>query len=245
MLAVLAVLLSGCKLAVQVDTTVAEDGSGTVAVAIGLDEAALARFGDLDLGVALDDLRATGWTVTPAVREADGLTWLRASKPFATVEQGGAVLAELTGPQGALREFQVQRSEGVGRTSWSVTGTIDLSKGTTILSEPDLTKAFDGVDPMAAQVQEIERAEGKKAAEMVDVSFTVHLPEGVAKAYAPKLGDPAPTKVDASADRSFPLPIPLPGGSGGNLGWIVLGLVVVGIVTGLMFLRRRYEVVGR
>ena len=82
LLTTVVVLLCSCQAKVAVDARVARDGSGTIAVGVGLDDAALRHAGDLDAEARLDDLTAAGWTVTKATKETDGFTWLRASKPF-------------------------------------------------------------------------------------------------------------------------------------------------------------------
>ena len=75
-------VLGGCQAKLPVHTTVEADGSGTVEVAVGLDDEAVAKAGDLGSQLRVDDLRAAGWTVTDPTKEADGYTWVRATKPF-------------------------------------------------------------------------------------------------------------------------------------------------------------------
>ena len=53
-------LLAGCQVDLHVDVQVNEDGSGSVTVAAGLDDAALARVGNLDQQLRVDDLEAGG-----------------------------------------------------------------------------------------------------------------------------------------------------------------------------------------
>ena len=76
-------VLAGCQVKVLVDTKVNRDGSGTITVSVGLDEAALAQVGDLRSQLRVSDLEAAGWKVTGPAHEADGDTWVRASKSFA------------------------------------------------------------------------------------------------------------------------------------------------------------------
>lgn len=244
MVAVVFVVLVGCRVAVTVDTKVNEDGSGTVDVGLGLDDAALARSGNLDRTVVVDDLRATGWVVAPAKEEADGLTWLRASKPFATLEEGTRILGDLTGPTGAFRDFAITKEDGLGRTTWRLTGTLDLSRGLDTFADPELATALGG-DPFGGWIPAIEEAEGRPARDMVDVTVMFALPAGDPKTFTPKLGDPVPTSVDVDAQKTFVLPLPLGGSATGVGGWILLGGVVIVGAGSLGFLRRRFRAVGR
>jgi hypothetical protein len=119
----LLILLAGCRLDVDVATTVAEDGSGTVVVTVHADDELLAAAPGLVADLRLDDLAAAGWTVDgPGSAAGDG-TRLVLTKPFASPEQANLVLAEVGAPlQVALaqaREFALVRTTVTG----AVTGT--------------------------------------------------------------------------------------------------------------------------
>jgi len=242
--AAVVVVLSGCQVKAAVNITVAEDGSGTVVAAVGLDGKARERLGNPDDTIMVSDLRAGGWTVDPAVTDADGLTWLRATKPFDRPEAAASVLGELTGSDGAFREMSVVRDESLGLTTWSLRGSIDLAGGMAAFAEPELAPLLDG-EPVLPLVSSIERAEGRKAADMIDVSVTVTLPDAAAKTFNPRVGDPNPTKLDVTSERRSALGIPLGSGASGGIGSVVLvgGVVAGGI--GLVVLRQRFRAVGR
>ena len=116
---VLLILLTGCRLDVDVATTVAEDGSGTVVVTVQADDELLAAAPGLVADLRLDDLTAAGWTVDGPVSAAGDGTRLVLTKPFASPEQANLVLAEVGAPlQVALaqaREFALVRTTVDGR----------------------------------------------------------------------------------------------------------------------------------
>jgi hypothetical protein len=200
-LALVAAVATGCQLQVAVDIQVADDGSGVVTVGVGLDDDALARAGDLESQLRVDDLRAAGWEVSAPTRGEDGITWVRAAKPFADPAAADVVLAELTGPAGAFRDFAVARDEDVLGVTTSVTGTVDLTDGPAVFSDEALTAALGG-DPFGGTLASIEQQEGRPVTEMVTFGVTVSVPGSRTEAFAPSFADPAPTQIDVSGTSS-------------------------------------------
>jgi hypothetical protein len=194
-------VLTGCQMHVAVDVRVEEDGSGAVTVGVGLDDAALRRAGNLDEQLRVDDLRAAGWYVAPPTREGE-VTWVRATKQFATPEQAAAIFAEISGPQGAFRDFEVTREESTFGTTYSVDGVVDLTAGPAAFSDPELTAALEG-DPFGGTLQAIEAEEGRPIAHMVDFRVSTALPgEEIPEVFEASFVDTEPTVVDASSTQS-------------------------------------------
>ena len=61
---------------------------------------------DLAHQLRVDDLRAGGWQVVGPRKESDGLTWVRASKPFADPAEAERIVADLSGPTGPFHSFR-------------------------------------------------------------------------------------------------------------------------------------------
>ena len=220
------VVLTGCQVKLAVDTTVHPDGSGTVSVGVGLDDEALAKVGDLSSQLRVDDLKATGWTVTDPAKEDDGYTWVRATKPFANPAEATAVLDEVNGADGAFGGWKVSKSSSPLSTSYSVKGSVDLSKGMETFTDPALDSTLGG-DPFAGSIADLEKAQGRPVADMVDVQVTVEVP-GAAKTYTPSLGDEKPTSVKVSSS------------SYGMVVKVLVVLVALGAIgLALVVLRRR------
>lgn len=238
-LAALLVLLSGCQIDVRVDTVVEDDGSGTVTVAVGLDDAALARVGDPDATFHVDDLRAAGWTVAPAERDGTDVTWVRATKAFSQPSEAGAVMTEITGPDGPLRDVALTKDASVARTTWRFAGTVDLTDGLAAFSDPEVAAALGG-DPFGGNVQVIEAEEGRPATEMIDVTMTVDLPGADVKTFTPAFADAQPTSLATESTELFPVPFLGGEAGGGPLGLVLLGAVAVAVVVALVALRRRF-----
>ncbi len=123
-------LAAACKVDTTVTVTVHDDGSGVVSVTAVLDpdavKAAESGGGKLEDRVRLGDLAQAGWTLQPWARAADGSAQLTFSKPFSSPEQATAIVKELNGTVGPLRDVTVTRESGSFSTSYATKGTLDL-----------------------------------------------------------------------------------------------------------------------
>jgi hypothetical protein len=214
LLALLALAASACRVDTTVTVALAEDGSGDVRVEVALDAAALARVPDLDADgtsgladlaalVRTEDLASAGWTVGEPTEAGDGGAALTVSRPFGTPAEADAILAELTGPGGALRDLHVTRSASYGRTELGFSGTADLSGGLEAFGDEGLAAALDG-EPLGQDAAAIEAAIGAPLAEAVTVEIVADL-DGEATTWAPRLGD-APLEM-AAETTSYDAPV--------------------------------------
>jgi hypothetical protein len=203
----LALVATACEVRTTVTVDVENDGSGSVEVAAGLDADALSRLPDLDDDgtsgsadlVALlrvDDLAAAGWTVSPPEEAADGTTWLRVTRRFGTPEEADRILADVTGPDGPLRDLHVTRRESFGRSRFGFSGTADLSGGIEAFGDAGLAAALDG-EPLGEDAAVIEARIGQPLADTFTVGVTAHLP-GDDVTWSPRLGD-APLAMAADS----------------------------------------------
>jgi len=123
------VVLAGCRVDADVTVEVREDGSGVVAARVRLDDEAVRAVESsgvgLEAAVRVDDLTQAGWRSSGWERR-DGGAVLRMSKGFARAEDAGAVVAELNGADGPLRDVRVARTSSTFRTEWEFSGIADL-----------------------------------------------------------------------------------------------------------------------
>lgn len=218
----------------EVAIDVADDGSGTVSVGVGLDPDATSRVPDLAAALRVDDLRAAGWDVAAPRIEDDGHTWVRASKPFADPEEAAVVLGELTGPDGAFRGFALDEQRSFARTTYELTGTVDLTGGLEAFTDEELAALLGG-EPLGASVEEIEAELGEPLAEVYSLDLVVTMPDGSTTSYAPSFADAEPTVVEASSTVWRPETLLFTGVAA----LAVLLLVVVAIVTPIRRSMRR------
>lgn len=187
-LAVAVTTVAGCQVRTEIGVSVEADGSGVVTVAVGLDAGAVARVGRLEDQLRLDDLVATGWEITGPTEEADGFTWIRASKPFAAAEDAGTVLAEVAGENGPFQGFAVTRDRSFARTTYEFAGRVDLSAGLEQFGDDALAAALDG-EPLGEDIAAIEERIGRAIDEAFSIRVAVRLPGGLSSTNAPTRAD--------------------------------------------------------
>ena len=175
--AALVVAAAACQADATVDLTLAEDGSGEVAVTVTLDADAAARVPDLADDLRVADLEATGWTVTGPDPTEDGGVTIEARKPFATPEQGRAVLREVGGRGGILRAIELRRDHTFGETTWTFGAGLDLSAGLGGFSDEDLDAVL-GADAFGLDQAALEEELGEPLPDTMSVTVEAHLPDG-------------------------------------------------------------------
>ena len=213
LVALLAWAASACQVTLTAGVDVNRNGTGRVTAGLGLDGDALKEVGDLATALRLDDVRAAGWQVDAPGKEQDGLTWVRASKPFTDPDQVPAILDELNGAGGPFRNFKVTRTKSLTRSKTTFTGTIDLVGGLTGLSDPELTALLGDVD-LGLDPDGLRRRFGDAVAGSVKVQGTAGLPgevktnaparAGARALWAPELGQTVQMEASSSAFRVDP-----------------------------------------
>ncbi|MDH3683147.1 MAG: hypothetical protein OEV40_24735, partial [Acidimicrobiia bacterium] len=167
--------ITACRADFDVTITVEEDGSGIVETVTTLDAEASDALLDLELdadGLPLSDLAQSGWVVSPPEREADGTTVVTASKEFGTTSQFSEVMSELTGEDGALRNFRLFRTKTFARVEYSIVGTVNTTDGLDSFSDDELVQA------LGRPVSQIAEGYGASADD-VTLTVDVVLPGGV------------------------------------------------------------------
>lgn len=219
----LAIGVSACDVVVDTRIQVAPNGTGVVTVGVGFDDEALARVPDLESRLRLDDLQRAGWVVEPLTPEADGHTWLRASKHFSSLTQAEDVLAEVAGDDGPFSDLTVTRANGFGSTTYRFAATADFSEGLDAFSDAEVTELLGGV-PLGGQLERIEAETGRPAAQQVAFRFTVDLPGAPEEVLevSPTASGPQTVRASGEVRRSGPIVL-------AGIG-IVLALVSVGLL---------------
>lgn len=233
------VVLAGCRVDGTVEVEVADNGSGTVTVKVSLDDAAVARVGDLAGQLRTQDLTAAGWTVSGPSKLGDGRTWITASKPFATPEQLTSVLVEVAGADGVLRDVALVRSSGFARRSWDLTGTIDLSKGANAFSDGEVAALLGGL-PLGRDQARLDAEAGGPVAAATSFAFVAALPGSLDASGADRVdgGRVTWTASLGSAPRTFAAKGTVVDDAARRWAAIAVALVVLAVVSALWALVR-------
>jgi hypothetical protein len=213
LVALLGWLATGCQVDLVAGVDVNRDGSGQVTASVGLDAEAAQQLGDVGHAFRVDDLRQAGWKVVGPRKEGDGLTWVRASKPFAAPDQAQATMAELAGPAGPFRDFHLIRTKSLLRSTTTFTGVVDLTGGLTGLSDADLTQRLGDVD-LGLDLDGLRRRFGDDLAKSVKVQVTAGLPgkvvtnaparDGGRALWSPDLGQSVRMQASSNAFKVAP-----------------------------------------
>jgi hypothetical protein len=179
-LVALALLLAGCQVDATVTIDVEDDGSGVVTVDVRLDAAAVRATesggATLDQRVRLADLDASGWRVGGWERADDGSATIRLSKAFTAPDQVAGIIAEISGTEGPLRDFDAARDRSMLATQYDVRGVLDLAAITTgIGADPDLVGSLTNqqVDVLA-----LDQSLLQQVRDALSVEVVVNLPGG-------------------------------------------------------------------
>ena len=168
-------LLVGCQADATLRVDAKDDGTGVVIATVALDAEAAAKTVLYDNIVALDDLRASGWTVSGPAAEGDGKYWIRASKGFSRPEEVAELVTEVGGPTGPFQNFALVRDRSFAKRLWKFKGTIDLRRGLASFSDDEVTQLVGA--PLGQQTVDITSANGGNPIEtVVKVGVEVHLP---------------------------------------------------------------------
>lgn len=222
----------GCRVDATTTVTVEEDGSGTVAVEVVLDAEAFERVDDLDTQLRITDLEATGWQITGPEPTADQGRRVVATKPFADPDQAAIVLAEITGPDGALTGASVSRSKEFARVEQQFEATLDLSGGIEGFGDAELTELLAGL-PIGQDVAALEEELGAPLADLTSFAVVADLPAGDVSSE----GDPEVTDLDGRTvfrwEGSLGDPPVELRAQTREVDWLVIGLGGLAVVTGL------------
>jgi hypothetical protein len=229
LLVALVAVLAGCKVDTSVTVNLHDDGSGVVNVRATLDAEAVAEAeiggGKLEDRVRLDDLRAAGWTITPWTRSGSGTAQIELSKAFSSPDQVAGIIAEVSGPNGPVKDVAATRDKGAASTSYSVTGAIDLAAiGTGVTADQDLVNALTNQQVDVNAIDQSLLAELRSA---VSVSVVVKFPDG------------SSTTVNGVAGQRVPIDVSTSIVNTRRLALLGLAVVLLLLAIGVLFIGRR------
>ena len=236
------ILTSGaCRVRTDIAIDVKENGSGTVTVEIGLDDDALAKAPNVEQSLRTDDLTAHGWTVTGPVKQADGFTYVSATKPFANPDEAAKIFVELSGKNGPFRNFTLSRTRSFAHTKLRFSGTVDFTAGLEAFTDSQVAQELDG-KPLGDDIKAIEQRINDSLDNVFQFQVKLRMPGGVTSnaptqatngaVWQPRLSQAGPVMLDASTTTTRWATI---------IGSIAVAVAAMGLVVvlPLLFLVRR------
>jgi hypothetical protein len=221
--------LAACRVDATVTVRVRPDGSGTVTVRVHLDRAAVqaatAGGGSLTDRVRLGDLRAAGWRIRWDVAKSQppASATLTLSKRFARARDAAAVVREVSGTGGPLRDVRVTRDASTFRTQWSVRGTVELQT-----VHPGVAGDRELAGRLSAQRVDVASVDAALLAQLRDalhLSVVASLPHGDPTRWDARVGEVTVLRASTSHTDAARL---LWLGAGIALALVAIVLVVVG-----------------
>ena len=168
-------VLAGCQAEAALHIDVNEDGSGVVTASVILDAEAASRTVLFESPPLVEDLKVTGWNVAGPTPLPDGTYQMTASKTFSRADQLHGVIEELAGPNGAFRDFELDRATSFAKRSWTLTGTVDLTKGLASFSDDELNAQLGG-PPLGPDKAAQDAALGRTLESIIHVTVQARLP---------------------------------------------------------------------
>ena len=234
-------LLTSCKVDVQLGIRAAEDGSGAVRARFVLDGDALdAIGGDLEEQLRVADLLQSGWKVDVSERKGGGAEAV-AEKRFAGPEEFSAAIDELSGDIGPFQDFGLRRERSTFSTSFRFEGKVDLESGVGASSlnpqDPGITEEIEAQGVDVEQLREFLR---ERVDQAFDFEIVVDLPGsgsnnapdevGGAPRWTPRVGEVVVLRAESSATDAD------------RIALVVLGTVLLLVAAGIgvaWWIRRR------
>ena len=200
--------LSACQIGVRVGIDANADGTGAVRAVVTLDREAATRVPDLASELQVGDLTKAGWKVTgpsPSPSGDGGIT-IEALHTYRNPAEERQLVSQLSGPGGPFKDFRVARTHTFLRTTTRFSGTVDLSGGAAVFSDPQLAQRLGS--PFGVDQAALEKQLGTTLARIFQVEVVARLPGATTSnapgraangaVWRPKLGEQVRLRASSS-----------------------------------------------
>ena len=172
-----------------------DHGGGEVRAQARLDGSAVSQLGGPDPGkrIRVADLERAGWKIEGPTTQDDGGLEIVATHRYDTPQEAEALVADLGGDPGPLRNFDVTQRRTFLKTTTDFKGTVDLQAGLGAFTDPDLQRALGATAeaPLGVTTQALEKRLGAALDRLFGLQVAVRLPGDVESN--------APTETDNGA----------------------------------------------
>jgi len=150
----LLLVLSGCRVDMYIDVTADDSGAGTITVTVDIDVQAATLVPGLAEDLRLDDLIASGWTVEGPTQVNNGGLRVVVRYPFESPAEANMALAQISGPNGPLRDAAVKRTVDGRTVNTTLDATLQLVGGVEAFSDADLSNLI-GATPWRSTAEKL------------------------------------------------------------------------------------------
>lgn len=170
----LAVVCASCRVDVQVDVAMGDDGSGVVTITAIADADVVRQAPNLGADLRFDDVKAAGWVVDGPTPTQSGGLQVVLTHAFQTPADANALLAQIGGGAGPFVGLALDRTVVKKTTTYTLNGTLQMTGGLDAFSDPDLT-ATVGATPFASQIA----GAGLQPADAIGITLSATLPGSI------------------------------------------------------------------
>lgn len=164
-------LLTGCRVDVDLTVEVAPDGTGTIELTAVADAAIVEQAPGLAEDLRFDDAEAAGWQVTGPTVLDDGGLQVVLSQDFGSLEEATALLQSINGPAGPLQDVGLARS-ATDSDATVLTGSLRVDGGLASFADPEVLALLGGATPYASAIAEA----GLAPADAIGIDVAVDMP---------------------------------------------------------------------
>lgn len=225
-------VLTSCWTTFDVAVEFDENGSGTVEVTAVLDAEAAAAIGGVE-GLALDDVRQSGWDLSAPVVGDDASLTVTAEHGFVDAEELAAVLGQVAGT-GVFTDVSGEFEDGFARTDREAGYTVAVIGDLAGLGDDDLTALLGGL-PLGRTPEELV-AQGALEPGAGALTVSVVVPGGDVDRAGVDLTGGVTQQASVSSQSSEVRWLPIALGAAGLL--LVALAVAFGLVAAVRAIRR-------
>lgn len=171
---ILAALCASCRVDIQVDVVMNDDGSGVVTVTAIADADVIRQSPNLVTDLRFDDVKAAGWVVDgPAPTQSGGIQVVL-THTFQNPVDANGLLAQIGSVNGPFVNLTLDRTVVKKTTTFTLNGMLQMTGGLEAFSDADLTAAV-GATPFATQIA----GAGLQPADAIGITLSATLPGSI------------------------------------------------------------------
>jgi hypothetical protein len=215
-------LLTGCRVDIDLVVDVAADGTGTIELTAVADADIVEQAPGLAEDLRFDDAIAAGWEVTGPTTTDEGGLQVVLTHDFGSLEEATALLQSINGPAGPLQNVGLARS-ATDSDATVLTGSLRVDGGLASFADPDVLTLLGGATPYASAIAEA----GLAPADAIGVDVTFVMPGEIQEGTTGAVSGSTVTWAVPVDGSSVDLATTSVGDSSGGGIWSTVGTILV------------------